>query len=795
MNLLTIETIERRIFLIRGHGLVVSLFLLGPPLQAAVIEEVTRLYPVVVERVARPRTVEEVRRLIKTHPGPVSIGGGRFSMGGQTATEGALQIDMREMNRVLSVDPDKRILRVEAGATWRQIQEKLDPLDLSVKIMQSYANFTVGGALSVNAHGRYVNQGPVIRSVRGIKLVLADGAVVEASPDKNRELFYGAIGGYGGLGVIVEAALELDKNEPLERSVARMPLEDYLAWFKREIKGSRTAVFHNADIYPPDYTSVAAITYSRTDKPVTVASRLQPPYKPTLRDRLLMLWLSERQYAKRLREKILDPMTLRRPHVVWRNYEASYDVATLEPFTRKHSTYVLQEYFIPVERLGDFVPLMREILMRHEANVLNVSIRHAEKDPGSLLAWARKECFAFVIYYKQGSSEHERSAVAVWTRELINAAIDAGGTYYLPYQWHATDEQFHRAYPRAKEFFALKRRVDPAYKLRNKLWDRYLPPPTVNEDVHAKLTARKDWKRAESQTFYVLPEWDIVRGADEAAQVMKSGRPSRFAYFGSIRRFWNVRRSALREARSYPRNSEYATVINVIGACYTVEHGLKGLYEKTVGRLFERSQPTAADLALQVFAERYGAFLHDTPWYEFPFGTALRDFRAASADGPWSPRKMERRLYGSLMIAAMGAWAKVIKKATGAAYDTQDLTLRAWVRGGKVPPEGRLIEKLSPQDSLIELPRYRRFQAAAATFIASGGRFIEISGNRRIALTALAPEGWDGARLWDGELGSWPVLSRPGQRRYALAVPVSQLHLAFSEIPASGATIEHVYDY
>ena len=30
-------------------------------------------------------------------------------------------------------------------------------------------------------------------------------------------------------------------------------------------------------------------------------------------------------------------------------------------------------------------------------NVLNVSIRHARADPGSLLAWAREECFAFVV--------------------------------------------------------------------------------------------------------------------------------------------------------------------------------------------------------------------------------------------------------------------------------------------------------------------------------------------------------------------------------------------------------------
>ena len=49
----------------------------------------------------------------------------------------------------------------------------------------------------------------------------------------------------------------------------------------------------------------------------------------------------------------------------------------------------------------------------------------------------------------------------MWTRELIDAVLAVGGTYYLPYQPHATAEQFHRAYPRAKELFALKRKLDP----------------------------------------------------------------------------------------------------------------------------------------------------------------------------------------------------------------------------------------------------------------------------------------------------------------------------------------------
>ncbi len=131
---------------------------------------------------------------------------------------------------------------------------------------------------------------------------------------------------------------------------------------------------------------------------------------------------------------------------------------------------------MPVARLDEFVPRMAEILKRHRVNAVNVSVRHAFADPGSLLAWAPEEMFAFVLYHKQRTRENARARVAVWTRELIDAALACGGRYYLPYQPHATSEQFHFAYPRARELFELKRRLDPDFRWRNVLWDTYYAP-------------------------------------------------------------------------------------------------------------------------------------------------------------------------------------------------------------------------------------------------------------------------------------------------------------------------------
>jgi FAD/FMN-containing dehydrogenase len=339
--------------------------------------------------------------------------------------------------------------------------------------MQSYSNFTVGGSLSVNVHGRYVGEGPLIRAVESIRLVLADGSVKDASRAQNSDLFFGAIGGYGGIGVIVEAELQLARDVHVSRVSRRMPVGDYKNYFMKEVRGSKVAVFHNADLYPPAFARVNAVTWNESEEPVTVAEKLAPQARLTGTEQFVLSWFSKGPLGKQVRQYVYDPYVNSGKRVEWRNYEASYDVLGLEPVSREKSTYVLQEYFVPVEHFDAFVPKMARVFQSHGVNVINVSIRHALPDTGSLLAWARTEVFAFVVYYLQGTTETAKREVYAWTGELISAALAEGGTYYLPYQIVGTPEQFAKAYPRAPEYFALKRKVDPTYKLRNKLWDRY----------------------------------------------------------------------------------------------------------------------------------------------------------------------------------------------------------------------------------------------------------------------------------------------------------------------------------
>jgi FAD/FMN-containing dehydrogenase len=470
---------SRRLFLtqcLASAGVLGTLADVAHAAAPSAVENVTGLYPVEVAKIVAPNSAAEVGEAIKAWPGRVAVGGGRFSMGGQVAVRGGLHLDMRQMRSLVWLRPDERTARVQAGMRWRDLQDHLDPHGLAVKTMQSYSNFTVGGSVSVNAHGRYVGHGPVGHTVHALQLVLADGSIVEASGTRESELFKAAIGGYGAVGVITEVELDLAENVRMERSVHTVPLEKYVAHFDANVRGDPTAVMHNADLVPPAFDQAVAITWKRApkDMALTETARLVPRGQRYPLDQAAVWAMTELPSGHKLRTSVVHPLLLDKPAVKWLNHEASLDVAQLEPLTRAMSTYVLQEYFVPERNFLPFARGMAEVLRRRQVEALNVSVRHSPADTTSLMPWATEPVFSFVLYYKQRTWKSAQDEVASSTRELIEVVLRHGGRYYLPYQLHATRRQFDQAYPEVKALRRLKQRVDPGGKLSNELWRAYL---------------------------------------------------------------------------------------------------------------------------------------------------------------------------------------------------------------------------------------------------------------------------------------------------------------------------------
>ncbi len=104
---------------------------------------------------------------------------------------------------------------------------------------------------------------------------------------------------------------------------------------------------------------------------------------------------------------------------------------------------------------------MRGIIRQSGANLLNVTVHLVNEDNDTFLRYADQPMAAFVPLFVQGRTIDDEARMQALTRELINAAIEHEGRFYLPYRLHATPGQFSKAYPQSGRFFDSKRSTIP----------------------------------------------------------------------------------------------------------------------------------------------------------------------------------------------------------------------------------------------------------------------------------------------------------------------------------------------
>ena len=772
-----------------------------------IVTDVTELYPVKVVGIVTPHTIEDIVAAVKAND-HVSIGGGRNSMGGQTASTRAVQIDMREYNKILNLSTSTKEITVQAGIRWRDIQDYIDPYNLSVKIMQTYSNFTVGGSLSVNVHGRYIGLGPIIMSVRKFTIVLADGSVITASPTLHPDIFYAAIGGMGGIGVISDVTLLLADNVNVERNRENIDTNDYWDFFSKNVRSNPDVIFHNGDIYPPNFSHVSAVSWIKTDKSPTSAERLIPRKEDYWKERIAWVIMSEWPKGRWIREHIIDPLVYAGDKPVHtRNYEASYDIAELEPKDRGGSSYVLQEYFVPVERFAEWVPNMKKVFNDNDVNVINVSIRHAQADPGADLAWARTESFAFVVYYKQGTDAHARREVAKWTRQMIDQVLAVGGTYYLPYQPLATDEQLHRAYPHATDYFAIKKTYDPTDKFTNMLWDKYYSEEKLTyykekEAERMVASTTKEYYRPFDNAYLSIPEWYIVYSADEYAAVLRDTLPSHYTYALANKEYWREHATVLGLAKESDHdNADYLTVLSVIGWSFGSENAIKALYEHTIGRASEWAAgdtQVAEDHYAAKVAKDYADFIYDYPWYDFPYFSSFKGLWSLHPreSYTWKQdiRRAERKVFLSLEYGTKAIYSSLVAMATHAKFGVQDDIVSAVVtRDGGTTYE------------LVSTAHYQPFTRLLLSELAKESannnfRIVDIAGNDKITLTYRDQVGTPAPESATEIMRHAEIVRMVSGvpeylDRVTVEVNVTDIASVYRALQAKHVAIHHFYDY
>lgn len=402
---------------------------------------------------------------------PVVVGAARHSMGGQALPARGAAISFA--NSTVRPDVSRKSYVAHAGARWHQVIGTLDPIGFSPAVMQSNADFGVAGTLSVNAHGWPAPFGPCGETVTSLRLMLADGSILRCSRDENAELFSLVIGGYGLLGIVLDAELQMVDNQLLEPLPELMSAAQFGTRMAQQLDGDpqvKMAYGRLSLAREHFFEESLLVTY----RPVAPENgRLPPAGRGGGLSGAVSREIFRAQIGSEAMKKTRWALERKhRPGRATRNTLMNEPVSNLAGRDRKR-TDILHEYFVPPERFAEFVAACRDVIPASRQDLLNVTLRWLAPDATSVLAYAAQRRIAAVMLFSQKTDRAADGAMQRMTEALIDRVLAIGGSFYLPYRLHARRDQVERAYPRLAHFVERKQHYDPKGVFRNQMSARY----------------------------------------------------------------------------------------------------------------------------------------------------------------------------------------------------------------------------------------------------------------------------------------------------------------------------------
>lgn len=461
-----------------GMALVCSLWFYNH--KPVVVEDFGQLLPTKIKEVHSATKESDLQNWITKaikNGEKISVAGMQHSQGGHTYYPGGIMVDMKGYDNILDYDPARKTITVQSGATWEDIQKKVNPDHLAIRVMQSQNIFTVGGSISVNAHGRDIRYGSLIDTVQSFRLLTPDGDIIHVSRAENSNLFPLVIGGYGLFGIILDVTLKLTDDELYQIRSKSLDYQNYSAYFLKEVKQNPRVRMHIARI------SVAPDTLLRdmfiTDYKLADDQNNLTKYDKLEREKLVapqkfLLGLSRHSdWGKNLLWEAQDKFYVSQDEdYITRNNVMRSDSQFME-YDNPDKTKLLQEYFVPVDEFTSYIDDLRKLLEQEELNLLNITVRYVNQDEEAVLSYAKDDMFSLVMLINQGRSKKSIQQNKEVIQKIIDVTLDHHGSYYLPYYAYPTQEQMDEAYPHNKKFFRQKKRFDPDEVFMNLFYEEY----------------------------------------------------------------------------------------------------------------------------------------------------------------------------------------------------------------------------------------------------------------------------------------------------------------------------------
>jgi L-gulono-1,4-lactone dehydrogenase len=378
------------------------------------------------------------------------------------ACTGGVLIEMGDLDRILEVQRDAGLVKVEAGIGLRALSELIWGHGLALENLGDIDKQTISGAVATGTHGtgsRFRNLSSVIEAM---ELVLPDGTLLDVSPASEAELLSAARIGLGALGVIATLTLRTVPAFTIRRTDSPLPLGETLERLQELADGSDHFEFY---VFP--HTEVALLRQSeRTDEPPNPRNAAIEFGQEVVLENWVLGGIA--RVGRRVPSRIPRLSRFVSSQIAKSvKVDRSYRVFA----SRRMVRFTEMEYAIPREHGPDAVRGVLALVRERGFPVgFPIEFRLVAPDD-AFLSPAHERETAYVAVHQYQGAPWEPYFRAV--EEIMNSY---GGRPHWGKRHFQTAETLAGRYPRWRDFQKVRARLDPEGRFSNAYTDRVLGP-------------------------------------------------------------------------------------------------------------------------------------------------------------------------------------------------------------------------------------------------------------------------------------------------------------------------------
>lgn len=384
---------------------------------------------------------------------------------GDPATNGGGQVVRLAGATRISIDPSNCSVTAGAGVSLDELLRVLVPAGWFVPVTPGTRFVTVGGAVASDIHGKNHHvDGSFGSHVTHLRMMLADGSMVEIGPDRDPELFWATVGGMGLTGIITEVtfrvfpietsrvAVDTFRLPDLDSVMARMveteeAVRYSVAWLDLMASGRHLGrgVLTNGD-------HATAAQLGRNADPLRYGPRRPiglPPIVPApgLINRMTVQAFNELWFRSAPRERLSEVQEI--PTFF-------HPLDAIDGWNQVYGRrgFLQYQFVVPDAEAGVLCRIVEQFAASRLPIFLVVLKRFGPANPAPLSF----PMSGWQLAVDVGTKHH---GLAELLRRFDELVLGAGGRHYLAKDFHATPSVVRRGYPRLDEWLDIRRRVDP----------------------------------------------------------------------------------------------------------------------------------------------------------------------------------------------------------------------------------------------------------------------------------------------------------------------------------------------